>query len=234
MSNLLKSSTLFLFAILYSTFSFACDCKSLKLGKDIALSDNIFIGKVLEKTIEGSDVTYQFEVDEVLKGDPATTFSVLTGLGGPDCGASFIEGSSYVVFSQKGTTNSCKPNEKLESSVRLGLIRYHLQNDFKEQIAMDDNMTLNEAEAFYFNTLLFKQRGTFDFTDKNVAYYAIDTEASKQDFFTENGGREPLSNLIILTEEEQASTGYHAILVTWREKGVSNGFRKRMIKDLTK
>jgi hypothetical protein len=93
---------------------------------------------------------------------------------------------------------------------------------------------LTDNEAEYFNAELQSQRKDFDFRSKKVAFALNSSFIEKQQYFKNWGGKDVSNNLIILTDQEkQKANGYDAIIVSWRKQGVSDGFRKRLIKRLT-
>ena len=79
-----------------------------------------------------------------------------------------------------------------------------------------------------------KQSKDFDFHGKKVAFVLGALFIDKKKYFKDQGGKEVVANLVILTEEEKLkANGYDAIIVLWRKQGVSKSFRKKIIKRLT-
>ena len=227
-----KSSCLVLILCLIHPITEACECVIRPIAQEIESADQIFTGRVTGRTELRGKVSYQFEVSRNWKGAEIPTISLTTGMGGGDCGMIFEMDKEYVVFTSKGQTSRCRPNESVNNGMKIGLLRYHLDDEFRNQIATDSRTKLNAAEALYFNSLLKTQRGSFDFADKHVAFYTNNSLTDKQRYFKSNGGRTSAEQLMILTKVEKQATGYEAVIVSWKKTGLGKGFRKRVIKEL--
>ncbi len=111
MKSNIKTST-FLILFLMSFYSFACTCiGKLTLKESFKQSDVIFWGKVKSKkliSIKNPEVSFtvnyykvSFEVKEIFKGKvKEDIITILTGIGGGDCGYHFQIGKDYVVYAR--------------------------------------------------------------------------------------------------------------------------------------
>jgi hypothetical protein len=78
---------------------------------------------------------FEFAVDQMWRGTPARTASVLTGRGGGDCGVPFERGKSYLVYAncdERGDcfTNICsrtRPTERAAEDLQYLATRKTLQ-----------------------------------------------------------------------------------------------------------
>ena len=105
-------TSVFLILFLVSFYSFACTCLGkLTLKESFKQSDVIFWGEVKNKkliSIKNPEVNFtvkyykvSFEVKEIFKGRiKKDTITILTGIGGGDCGYHFKIGKDYVVYAR--------------------------------------------------------------------------------------------------------------------------------------
>lgn len=115
----------------------------------------------------------------------------------------------------------------------------------RKKCGLDNNPTLNELEAEYFNKIFSERRGEFDFTDKKAAFFRGSTGTTKSDksnYFdsVKSSNSEDVhewqaggTQLLILTEKEkELSGGYDVILVSWSKLLVKGKFRDRLVRKL--
>ncbi|MBW8351559.1 hypothetical protein K0H71_19260 [Bacillus sp. IITD106] len=87
----------------------ACSCAEIPSVEDeLERSKVVFIGKVLSiKQIKNSNgyapYSVLFDVSSVWKGPKHSEITILTGLGGGDCGFEFKEGEEYLVYANEST-----------------------------------------------------------------------------------------------------------------------------------
>lgn len=109
----LISYSLFAMLLLASSLSYACDCiGSISVKKEIKISDAVFKGKIIEKSLFVVDTLfaneyvykakYKIELDVVYKGNKNKSryITVITGIGSGDCGYEFKEGESYIIYAK--------------------------------------------------------------------------------------------------------------------------------------
>lgn len=209
--------------------SLGCECFSKDFVEEVAQSDYIFIGKVVEK-YASSRMDYKFSISRVFKGNPGDTVTIRSGFGGGDCGMVFEIGEAYIVYSLNGYTSSCRKNELVANSNELGKLLYLSQKDFATTVGKSTAPLLTENEAQYFTYELKRESSDFNFYEKKVGFMYNSIAIDKQQYFEKWGGRYVVNQLIVLTEKEkQIVKGYDAIIVSWRKSGVSKAFRKTAI-----
>jgi hypothetical protein len=117
-------------AILSQSNSFACHCslpkpKSLKREVEKARKESrsVFSGRVLEISHDPQNFyrTVKFKVEKSWKGTLPEETTVVTGLGGGDCGYRFEVGEKYLVYAygsneNKLETNICQRTAKLSDA----------------------------------------------------------------------------------------------------------------------
>ncbi|MBL7735141.1 MAG: hypothetical protein JNL51_06760 [Chitinophagaceae bacterium] len=229
----MKQTLLIILATIGILTSYACKCYRATFTEEVSQADQIFIGTALKKT--STDKThYLFSISQMFKGVKQDTLTILTGLGGPDCGMEFEIGKTYVVYASNKQTNRCRRNSLADSNTDLGKLKYLFQTDFSANIGVTTNSVLTDNEAYFFNSELLAQRKDFDFHQKKVAFVLSGSFIDKQQYFKNWGDKDVVNSLILLTEEEkQKANGYDAIIVSWRKQGVSNSFKKRLLKKLS-
>ena len=204
----------------------------MNFSEEISEADQIFVGTVRKKTT-ADKVYYLFSISQIFKGDKADTLTIKTGFGGPDCGMIFEVGKTYLIYSHNKQTTWCRRNALSSNNADINKLKYLFDTTFSGDIGKSPNSVLNDNEAEYLIAELTKQREDFNFQGKKVAFFLGGSFIDKQQYFKDWGGKEVVNNLIILTDKEkQRAKGYDAIIVSWRKQGVSNGFRKKLIKRL--
>jgi hypothetical protein len=228
----MKQTFLILVATLGTLTTYACKCYHGTFSEEVAQADQIFIGTVLKKT--SADKTYYlFSVSQIFKGSKTDTLTIKTGFGGPDCGMVLEIGKSYIVYSNNKQTTWCRRNSFADRNTDLGKLKYLFQSGFSEEIGKTTSPILTNNEAEYFNAELLNQRKDFDFHQKKVGFFLNNSLIDKEQYFKNWGAKDVANILIVLTEEEkQKANGYEAIIVSWRKQGISNSFRKRIIRKL--
>lgn len=106
-----------------------------------------------------------------------------------------------------------------------------------DSIGIDNSPFLNNAEVILLHSLLEKQRGSFGFTDKKVAFVTGSSGSmikAKSDYFKNSvkpwveNQLEPQIFMVLLTEaEKQRSGGYDVLVLSWVK--VLTDRRKRKI-----
>lgn len=92
--------------------AWACSCAAEIDHLDLA--STAFVGVAAEvDEWTGRKVTIRFDVEDMLKGDPAEEIELVTDAEGGACGYEFTEGHRYRVFADKGVTGLCDGNEDL-------------------------------------------------------------------------------------------------------------------------
>lgn len=229
----MKRTFFIMLAIIGTLTAHACKCRLMTFSEEIAYADQIFVGTVLKKTT-ADKAYYMFSISQLFKGDKIDTLTIKTGFGGPECGMRFEVGKTYLVYSHNKQTTWCRRNALSNDNADINKLKYLFDTSFSSDIGNTTNPVLTNNEAEYFNTELLKQRKQFDFQGKKVAFVLSGSFIDKQQYFINWGGKYLVNSLIILTDEEKERVnGYDAIIVSWRKQGVSNGFRKRLIKRLT-
>jgi hypothetical protein len=110
------------------------------------------------------------------------------------------------------------------------------------EMGKDTIPTLNTCESKYMNSYFQKNRGTFDFREKKIAFFTGNAGAiksTKKDFFDEEkyfiyqnrflpwGS----SQLIVFNEDESKQVGYNAVIISSSKKYIT---KKDVIKQLKK
>lgn len=225
-------SVLILLATIGTLTSHACKCNILSFSEEVAGADHIFTGTVVNKST-ADKAYYLFTVSKTFKGDSADTLTIATGFGGPDCGMMFEVGKTYLVYAHNRQTTSCRRNAPADNNTDLSKLKYLFDTTFSGDVGKTSDPVLTDNEAEYLNAELTEHRRDFSFQGKKVAFVLSGSFIDKRQYFNNWGGRKVVNNLIVLTnEEKQKANGYDAIIVSWRKQGVSNGFRKRLIKRL--
>ena len=125
--------------------------------------------------------------------------------------------------------------EKLTENIPKNIL------DCLTEVGMDTVSTLNVCESKYLNCRFQKDKGTFDFCSKKVAFFkgnAGTIQSTKKDFFDAEKyfidikGFLPLGSgqLIIFNKNEAKQVGYDAVIVTSSKKLLST---KEVIKRLS-
>ena len=132
--------------------------------------------------------------------------------------------------------NSClMGQEKLAENTPKDIL------DCLTEVGKDTVSALNVCESKYLNYRFQKDKGTFDFCNKKVAFFkgnAGTIQSTKKDFFDKEKyfidikGFLPLGSgqLIIFNENEAKQVGYDAVIVTSSKKLLST---KEVIKRLS-
>lgn len=230
--NKLKTYSLLVILCLTNIIAEACQCSLRPIKQEIESADLIFIGVVTDRNELAGNVSYKFSISTSWKGEQKSVVSIITGFGGGDCGMVFEKNEEYLIFSNGGETSRCRPNEILRQSRNIALVKYHLDSNFKSQLATENSSELNNTEAIYFNSLLMSQRGSFDFKNKKIAYYSNNSRMDKQTYFGRNGGRASAEQLLIFDDQEKQQAGYAGVIVTWRKQGVSKRLKRKILKEL--
>ncbi|NHP15817.1 hypothetical protein G8767_19850 [Rhodococcus sp. IC4_135] len=77
----------------------ACSCAlSATAEEAVSVSSTVFLGTPTEKTSDGFEDTYLFDVSRVYKGDLASVTSVGTLANGNGCGTSYVLGTERLMF----------------------------------------------------------------------------------------------------------------------------------------
>jgi hypothetical protein len=106
----------------------ACSCAAESLRDDMATTDVVFLGTLIDRSQDGDDmsgsVIYTFDVDEVYQGRAVTPVEVTTSVQSTACGLTGLAvDQDYVVFAGRDgdelSTSSCSRT----SEARAGLVR---------------------------------------------------------------------------------------------------------------
>lgn|GEM_PF-874528 len=85
--------------LLLPTAANACSCASFASPEEaVSVSSTVFLGTPTEKTSDGFEDTYLFDVSRVYKGDLASVTSVGTLANGNGCGTSYVLGTERLMF----------------------------------------------------------------------------------------------------------------------------------------
>ena len=220
--------------ILISGFTngFACKCSYQNLENEIDLAELIFQGIPINKKQIDSKMIYQFLVDKVWKGINSDTIEIKTGLGGQDCGMVFELGRAYVVFAKNGETSHCRKNAQIDSTNIDLKLDYKFTMDFSEAFKNHEKK-LNTQESEYLNRQFKRELANYDFKDKSIIFTTSMSVISKTDWIKTNWKHEnPSVELVELTMQEKAETGYDAILVTWSKFILTDKMKGKILKQL--
>jgi hypothetical protein len=103
-------------ALLAAFLSFeavACSCGSKNIKEVVDASQHIFVAEITSsKKNPDSDSTWNrvsadFQVIDVIKGEPRELDHLYSGFGGGDCGIPFLVGHKLIVFTIDGTVTTC-------------------------------------------------------------------------------------------------------------------------------
>jgi len=113
--NRMKQFLLIIFFSVYSSVAYCCSCiGEATVRQELKRSDVVFTGKVIsKKVIDTKSPTdklmqglkmymaeYKLQVSTVFKGKiKQDTVTIITGVGGGDCGFNFEIGNEYIVYS---------------------------------------------------------------------------------------------------------------------------------------
>ena len=85
--------------LLLPTAANACSCASSATPEEaVSVSSTVFLGTPTEKTSDGFEDTYLFDVSRGYKGDLASVTSVGTLANGNGCGTSYVLGTEQLMF----------------------------------------------------------------------------------------------------------------------------------------
>ncbi|MDI9917988.1 hypothetical protein [Rhodococcus sp. IEGM 1379] len=88
--------------LLLPTTANACSCMAFASPEEaVNVSSTIFLGTPTEKSSDGFEDTYQFDVSRVYKGDVDAVTSVGTLANGNGCGTSYVLGTEKLMFLSK-------------------------------------------------------------------------------------------------------------------------------------
>ncbi|MDM1298621.1 hypothetical protein HXZ94_08910 [Empedobacter falsenii] len=160
--------------LLFSSYTFACDCPYPTIENSFASSDIVFTGKVI--SIDSSSYSprgtknneYTFEVYSQLKGEKNDYLKRITLINANYSSCNFEPelNREYLIFGQISQTNFtttlCKFNKELKDITKNELVLINeLNNDFMNNnlyntIILYDDENLNKIEKlnFYNNELL--------------------------------------------------------------------------------
>jgi hypothetical protein len=205
----------------------------MPFSEEVAYADQVFIGTVI-KQADSDMVYFLFSVSHTFKGNKADTLTIKTGFGGGDCGVKFEIGKEYLIYSHSRQTSICRRNSLAINNPDITKLKFLFDNRFSATIGKSTSPVLTENEALYFNSEFLTQRNGFDFQGKKIAFVVKRSFIDKEQYFKEYGGKDPMENLIILTEEDkQKADGYDAIIILDKKQGVRKHFKKRIIKELS-
>ena len=122
-----RLNTIF-FLLIMANLAYSCRCITLtEFGQTIDDSDQIFIGKVINKeSITDQDqVRFNFELIKQWKGNLEVQTSIATSTG--DCAVDFIVGETYLVYAKKYFTNICRRSSLLEKTFDERLLDHYFK-----------------------------------------------------------------------------------------------------------
>lgn len=210
----------------------ACKCRELSFSEELQHADQVFIGRVLDKTVN-VHVQYRFLIVRRFKGTMNDTTTITTGLGGGDCGAAFETGLNYLIFANDGATNRCRRNGVDKNNKDVSRLAFLYDSVFSSGIGKDAGPLLTDQEAAYFDVELLTDRQAFDFRNKKIAFVYNNIFSNKQEYFKNFGGKEVAHTLLLLSDKEKKlSNGYDAIITYSKKVPVSKKLRKKWIKEL--
>lgn len=217
----------FLFILLFILYSesHACRCAFPDFETSLAIADFIFVGKAIKRDIGNAGVIFIFDIQETFKtkGDSELKRVTLhTGSGGGDCGAHFIYGETYLVYSRNQETNRCFPNSLLDDSYFYNLLR--IRFDRTESYGKDGKTKLNEIEADFLNYFSSRQTTPFDFSGKSIIFFNGNYFFDKERFFKDQVFRLFYPQVVMLKNVQE----FDAILVDRKKK--LNRMQERKIK----
>jgi hypothetical protein len=128
----------------FSIEVFACKCAIHTLKEEVALSDHIFIGRVIKRT-ESDKAYYFIIISEVFKGEKTDTITIQTGFGGTDCGMEFIIGKEYLVYAKQNSTSRCRRNALALNNPDIEKLRRKIGAKVLEGNIGEVNIKLNET-----------------------------------------------------------------------------------------
>lgn len=228
----MKAWMLLVLPLLSVLDSYACKCMQRSFAEEFQDAEQVFVGTPVSR-VEGEVVSYTFRVSKIFKGAQRDSIIITTGFGGGDCGVRFVIGTSYLVYANDFRTNSCRRNAEDKNNPDVVKLAFLYDSSFNQYIAADASPELTSQEAAYLNVELLKHRAAFDFNGKKAAFLYNNKLVDKQQFFKQQGGREVVYDLLILTEaEKRRSNGYDVIVVFWRKLSVTKKMRKRIVRSL--
>ena len=229
----MKKYLLLLIILLNVQIGHACRCALKSLALEFELATDIFKGVAMhrEKAEEGYE--YTFKVNQVWKGKSVDIITINTGFGGGDCGSKFELSEEYVVFAIQGRTSICRKNAKANETNYDLILDYYYNQEFRKNAFISDESTLNSYESAYLNEHFSDHSSKYDFSDKTLAFAQDESFINISDRFKNNWEHQnPISELLILTEEVKTLTGFDAIIVTWRKNSATLEYPKELIKKL--
>ncbi len=227
-----RALIILIFLLVAFTKGYSCKCNQMDIENEIASADLIFQGIPIEKKQLDAKMIYKFSVEKVWKGNKSDSFSIKTGLGGPDCGMVFELGKSYVVYSNHLETTYCRRNELIDSTFDGIKLDFKFASDFSNAF-IDNEKKLNSKESEYLNIQFANVIQDYDFTDKAILFTTSMSAISISDWIKTNWKHDsPSVELVILNEKEKMQTGYDAILVTWSKFIINSKMKRKILKQV--
>jgi hypothetical protein len=93
--------------------AWACSCAAIDDHLDRAATAFVGVASEVDEAWSGREVKIRFDVEDMLKGDPAAEIELITDAEGAACGYEFTEGHRYRVYADRGVTGLCDGNEDL-------------------------------------------------------------------------------------------------------------------------
>jgi hypothetical protein len=102
-----------LLAAFISVDAIACSCARGNIKDIIDASQHIFVAEITSAQKNSAadspwkSVSADFEIVDVVKGEPHVLDRLFSGFGGGDCGIPFLVGHKLIVFTDDGTVTTC-------------------------------------------------------------------------------------------------------------------------------
>lgn len=141
---------------------YACQCTEHNLAGDIAYSDAVFIGKVVERKdvtkqengISAAFTAYTFEVKKVYKGHVTPGMQYTIYQNGSSCTRrTFLSNETYLIFSEKNSVSQCNLSDRFENNRNVTLLDSIYKQTIISAKGIDDELK-QLTDLFNNNVLL--------------------------------------------------------------------------------
>jgi hypothetical protein len=153
--------------VLSAGTGYACKCTEHNLLADIAYSDAVFIGKVIDKKevmhqMEGGTIpvtAYTFEVKKGYKGNATPGVAYTVYQGGTSCTRGmFLVNETYLIFSEKNSVSQCSLSDRFENNRNVTLLDSIYKNSAISAKGINDE--LKQLKDLFTNTILLSNYST--------------------------------------------------------------------------
>jgi hypothetical protein len=194
--------------VLWAGTGYACKCTEHNLADDIAYSDMVFIGKMVDRHLSASPrhlgTVYEFEITKVYKGkiSPATRYAIYQD--GSSCTRrGFLKDKTYLVFSKDSAVSQCNLSARVENNPNVAKLDSIYKHTSRAAKGADEDVKLLTNQ--YNNNVLLSDHSNGKGTTTNLAI------GGKKVVFTDGRKIWLGKNKVFESESESYPTSYYLL-----------------------